>query len=513
MSRASFPSLSLRFGRMADVRLSRLTVAMTCCALLAACAVGPDYQRPEIDVGEGYRQAQGQASVPSSSGMQGNDAQAQSPNDAVQTDGWTSAKPRDTVERGAWWQIYGDTTLNGLMDQLNASNQTIVQAEANYRQAQALVRGARASFFPTVGTSAGATRSGSGSGSTSSTGNDYDLSASVSWEVDIWGRVRRQVEASRAEAQASFADLANTRLSTQSSLAQNYFQLRVLDEQKRLLESTVAAYERSLKLTQNLYDAGVVGKSDVTVALAQLEGTRAQLVDLEWQRGQYEHAIAVLIGLAPSRFTLPEQPFAQVIPQIPVGLPSQLLERRPDVASAERLTAAANAQIGVAQSAWFPDLTLSANGGFRSGEFAQWLTAPARFWSLGPALALTLFDGGARQAQLEQARAAYDAQAAAYRQTVLSALQEVEDYLIQLRVMGQEQVVQHRALEAARESLRLARNQYRAGTIDYLDVATLETGALNSERTALTLMANRLTASVQLIAALGGGWEGGVAEE
>lgn len=498
---------------MADVRLPRLTAAMTSCALLAACAVGPDYQRPEIDVGEGYRQAEGQASVPSSPAMQGNDAQAQPPKDSVQTDGWTLAKPQDAAERGAWWRIYGDTTLDGLMDQLNASNQTIVQAEANYRQAQALVRGARASFFPNVGTGAGATRSGSGSGSTSSTGNEYDLNASVSWEVDIWGRVRRQVEASRAEAQASFADLANTRLSTQSSLAQNYFQLRVLDEQKRLLESTVAAYERSLKLTQNLYDAGVVGKSDVTVALAQLEGTRAQLVDLEWQRGQYEHAIAVLIGLAPSRFTLAAQPFAQVIPQIPVGLPSQLLERRPDVASAERLTAAANAQIGVAQSAWFPDLTLSASGGFRSGEFAQWLTAPARFWSLGPALALTLFDGGARQAQLEQARAAYDAQAAAYRQTVLSALQEVENYLIQLRVMGQEQVVQHRALEAARESLQLARNQYQAGTIDYLDVATLEAGALNSERTALTLMANRLTASVQLIAALGGGWEGVGAEE
>ncbi|WP_415821874.1 efflux transporter outer membrane subunit, partial [Bordetella tumbae] len=491
---------------MADVRLPRLTAAMTCCALLAACAVGPDYQRPEIDVGEGYRQAESQVSVPSSPAMQGKDAQAQPPNDAVQTDGWTPAKPQDAAERGAWWRIYGDATLDGLMDQLNASNQTIVQAEANYRQAQALVRGARASFFPNVGTGAGATRSGSGSGSTSSTGNEYDLNASVSWEVDIWGRVRRQVEASRAEAQASFADLANTRLSTQSSLAQNYFQLRVLDEQKRLLESTVAAYERSLKLTQNLYNAGVVGKSDVTVALAQLEGTRAQLVDLEWQRGQYEHAIAVLIGLAPSRFTLAAQPFAQVIPQIPVGLPSQLLERRPDVASAERLTAAANAQIGVAQSAWFPDLTLSASGGFRSGEFAQWLTAPARFWSLGPALALTLFDGGARQAQLEQARAAYDAQAAAYRQTVLSALQEVENYLIQLRVMGQEQVVQHRALEAARESLQLARNQYQAGTIDYLDVATLEAGALNSERTALTLMANRLTASVQLIAALGGGW-------
>src|SRR5690606_33309044 len=252
--------------------------------------------------------------------------------------------------------------------------------------------------------------------------------------------------ASRAEAEASLADLAGTRLSAQAALTQNYFQLRVLDEQKRLLETTVATYERSLQLTQNRYQAGVAGKSDVSVALAQLEGARAQLVDLEWQRGQFEHAIAVLVGLAPSRFTLPPEPFGQQLPQIPVGMPSQLLERRPDVAAAERRAAAANAQIGVATAAWFPDLVLSADGGFRSGQFAQWLTAPARYWSLGPALALTLFDGGARQAQIDQARAAYDAQAAAYRQTVLGALQEVEDYLIQLRVLEQEQVVQQRAL-------------------------------------------------------------------
>jgi len=466
-------------------RAPRWLAAALLGALLSACAVGPDYQRPEIDVGQAYKEGQGQ--VP----------------------GWKPAQPRDAAERGAWWQAYGDGVLDGLMSQLNVANQTIAQAEANYRQAQALVRGARAGFFPTVGASAGVTRSGGGSSATAAgVGNQYNLSGSVSWEADLWGRVRREVEASRAEAQASLADLGAARLSAQASLAQNYFQLRVLDEQKRLLESTVAAYERSLQLTENRYQAGVAGKSDVAVALAQLEGARAQRVDLEWQRGQFEHAIAVLVGQAPSRFALAPQPFEQPLPQIPVGLPSQLLERRPDVASAERRTAAANAQIGVAQSAWFPDLVLSADGGFRSGEFAQWLTAPARFWSLGPALALTLFDGGARRAQLEQARAAYDAQAALYRQTVLGALREVEDYLIQLRVLEQEQVVQRRALEAARESLRLARNQYQAGLIGYLDVAVLETTALNSERNALSLMGSRLTASVQLIAALGGGWEG-----
>lgn len=497
MNRALF-TLSYPFSSLFCVRTLRGAAITLSCAALSACAVGPDYQRPYMDVGDGYRQNQDSGPV-----------QAQSLSaDTTQSEAWTRAQPSDTEQRGQWWQVYGDTVLDGLMTQLNASNQTIMQAEANYRQAQALVQGSRAAFSPTVGTNAGATRSGAGSNSSSGTGNQYDLSAGVSWEVDVWGRVRREVEASSADAQASFADLASTRLSAQAALAQNYFQLRVLDEQKRLLESTVVAYERSLTLTQNLYEAGVVGKSDVTIALTQLEGTRAQLIDLEWQRGQFEHAIAVLIGLVPSRFTLPSQPFAQTIPQIPVGLPSQLLERRPDVAAAERRTAAANAQIGVAEAAWFPDLTLSADGGFRSGQFAQWLTAPARFWSLGPALALTLFDGGARKAQLEQARAAHDAQAAAYRQTVLSALQEVEDYLIQLRVLGQEQVVQRRALEAARESLRLVRNQYQAGTIDYLDVAALETSALNSERTALTLMANRLTASVLLIAALGGGWDG-----
>ena len=471
-------------------RLPRWLAAVLCGVLLSACAVGPDYQRPEIDVGTGYKEGQGQ--VP----------------------GWKPAQPRDAAERGAWWQAYGDATLGSLMTQLDTANQTIAQAEANYRQAQALVQGARAGFFPTVGANAGVTRGGAGNGSTASgVSNQYNLSGTVSWELDLWGRVRRDVESSRAEAQASFADLANARLSAQAALAQNYFQLRVLDEQKRLLESTVAAYERSLRLTQNRYDAGVAGKSDVVLALAQLESTRAQLIDLEWQRGQFEHAIAVLVGLAPSRFALAPQPFEQAVPQIPVGVPSQLLERRPDVASAERRAASANAQIGVAQSAWFPDLVLSADGGFRSGEFAQWLTAPARFWSLGPALAMTLFDGGTRQAQLDQARAAYDAQAALYRQTVLGALQEVEDYLIQLQVLEREQVVQRRALEAARESLRLARNQYEAGLIGYLDVAVLETTALNSERNALTLMGNRLAASVQLIAALGGGWQGIAGDE
>jgi len=459
------------------------------CALLGACAVGPDYQRPALDVGAAYKEGQGEV------------------------EGWKPARPRDEADRGAWWRVYDDAVLDGLVERLNASNQTVAQAEANYRQALGLVRGARAGFFPTVGAGAGLTRSGSGSGSSSSSSgsnvsNQYSLTGSVSWEVDLWGRVRRSVESSEASAAASLADLGATRLSAQAALVQSYLQLRVLDEQKRLLDATVAAYEKSLQLTQNRYAVGVAGQADVAVARTQVESTRAQSIDLDWQRGQLEHAIAVLMGQAPSQFSLPPAVFALRLPQIPVGLPSELLERRPDVAAAERRAAAANAQIGVAQAAWFPTLMLSADGGFRNGQFADLLTAPARFWSLGPALAMTIFDGGAREAQVEQARASYDAQAAAYRQAALTGLREVEDYLIQLRVMENEQVVQRRALEAARESLRLIQNQYRAGLVDYLSVAVVDATALSSERNALSLLGNRLTASVNLIVALGGGWDG-----
>ncbi|CAB3704618.1 efflux transporter outer membrane subunit [Achromobacter pestifer] len=472
--------------------LPRSAITLVLCALLGACAVGPDYQRPELDVGASYKEGQDQV------------------------DGWKPAQPRDDVDRGEWWRVYDDATLNGLIDRLNTSNQTIAQAEANYRQALGLVRAARAGFYPTVGAGAGVTRSGSGNGQSGSSSlsngsnvsNQYSVTGSISWELDVWGRVRRSTESSEASAAASLADLAATRLSAQAALAQTYLQLRVLDEQKRLLDATVAAYEKSLQLTQNRYEVGVAGQADVAVARTQVESTRAQSIDLDWQRGQYEHAIAVLMGQAPSGFSLPPAVFALQLPQIPVGLPSELLERRPDVAAAERRAAAANAQIGVAQAAWFPSLTLSADGGFRNGQFADLLTAPARFWSLGPALAMTIFDGGARAAQVEQARASYDAQAAAYRQAALVGLREVEDYLIQLRVMENEQVVQRRALESARESLRLIQNQYKAGLVDYLSVAVVDATALSSERNALSLLGTRLVASVNLIVALGGGWEG-----
>ncbi len=484
------------FGRTAVKRLAIAGMAL----MLGACAVGPDYQRPPVDTGAAYKEALSAAPADH--------------DDAVKQ-GWVPAQPGDAALRGDWWRVYNDPVLSGLMESLQEENLNIVQAEAQYRQAQALLQSSRSGFFPTLGASASSTRSGSGSngsgasfsGGGDSTGNQYTLSGNVSWEPDLWGKVRRSVESSSAGLQASAADVAVTRLSMQSTLAQTYFRLRIMDAEKRLLQQTVAAYERSLATTQNRYDAGVAAQADVEVSRTQLENGRTQLLALDWQRAQLEHAIAVLLGKAPSAFALEPATTLASIPAIPVGLPSQLLQRRPDVAAAERRTAEANARIGVAQAAWFPDLTLSAQAGYRSGQWAQWLTAPASFWSLGPALALTIFDGGAREAQVKEARAGYDAQVAAYRQTVLTALREVEDYLVQLHVLGQEQTTQGRALAAARESLRLTQNQYEAGLIDYLSVVQVETTALSTERAALSLASDRLVASVQLIAALGGGWD------
>ena len=450
---------------------------------LSACALGPDYQRPELDIPEQYRQVQG----------------------------WKPAAPADALERGAWWSRYDDWELDALVERLNVSNQNLAAAEAQYRQARALVRGARAAFYPTVSAGVEAGRSSSGSGSqgvTSSSRQDsYDANLGLNWQLDLWGRLRRTLESERANAQASQADLAAARLSLQAELVQNYLQLRVLDEQRRLLDATLEGYQRSLTLTENQYRAGIAPKSDVSQALTQLKSTQAQAVDLEWQRAQLEHAIAVLIGLPPAKFSISVRQGVPQLPDVPPALPSQLLERRPDVASAERSVIAANAGIGVARTAWFPDLSLSALGGYRGSSFADWISLPNRYWSLGPALALELFDGGARRAELERAEAAYDQTVAQYRQTVLDAFREVEDALVELSVLEREQQLQQEAVAAARESLRLIGNQYRAGTVDFNSVVIVQAAALNNERSALTLLGNRLRASVQLIAALGGGWE------
>jgi NodT family efflux transporter outer membrane factor (OMF) lipoprotein len=460
---------------------------------LGGCALGPDYQRPALATPAQFKQAEG----------------------------WSAALPADERARGPWWQLYGDAELNALVGRLNVSNQNLAASEAQYRQARALVRGARASFYPSLSGSAGVTRAGQGGGDSTlrtsdgfsvggsnaaSISKSYDVGLNAAWELDIWGKLRRSLESSRADYQASAADLAALKLSLQAELAQSYLQLRVLDDQRRLLDATVQAYARSLRLTENQYNAGIVPKSDVTQALTQLRSTEAQAIDLSWQRAQLEHAIAVLVGVPPSELSIAARESLPGLPSIPLALPSQLLERRPDIAAAERRVMAANARIGVAEAAWYPDLSISASGGYRGSSFADWISLPNRFWSLGPNLALSLFDGGARRAELQRSEALYDQTVAQYRQSVLDGFREVEDYLVQLRVLEAESLIQDQALAAARESLRLVQNQYRAGILDYNAVVNVQATALANERTSLNLLGSRLTASVQLIAALGGGW-------
>lgn len=457
---------------------------------LSACSVGPDYERPSIEVGASFKQLE-------------------------QNPGWVPAKPGVAGFNDSWWTIFKDPVLDGLMQTLNAQNLSIEQAQAQYDRALTQVKTADASLYPTVGLNADVTRADApivlpGSpvvAGASGPYTEYSTALGLSWEVDLWGGIRRGVEGAQASAQASAADLAAAKLSAQAALASTYFQVRVLDVQADLLDSTVKAYERSLRMTKNLQVAGLSDKGDVAVAQTQLETAKAQRLDIEWRRAQLQNAIAVLLGTAPSMFDLSAKVDRSVRPpQIPVGLPSTLLQRRPDIAAAERRTAAANAQIGVATAAWFPDLTISGSAGYQSRQFAQWFAAPAQFWALGPALALSIFDGGRRQAAIEQAEAGFRAQAANYRLTVLRALQEVEDSLVQLRVLTQSQTVQAAAVAAARESLRIRRDQYEKGLVDYLSVAVLETTLLTNQRNEIAVMGDRLAASVKLVSALGGGW-------
>lgn len=480
------PALSSQPWALA--RGSRLLALVLSTLLLNGCAIGPDYQRPDTTTPVAFKEAAG----------------------------WRQANPSDALARGAWWELYGDAQLNDLVQTLNRSNQTVAQAEAQFRQAQALVRSARGAFFPSADLSVGKTRSSQGTGSSnssltsSSSGIRDTLNAQVgvSWEADVWGKLRRGLEANEASAEASLADLAAMRLSQQSELVQNYLQLRVIDQQKRLLQDTVVAYERSLKMSENQYRAGISGKDAVAQAQTQLRNTQANLIDLIWQRAQFENAIAVLTGQPPAGFALAETQAVPALPQIPVSLPSQLLERRPDIASAERSIIAANANIGVAKAAYYPDLSLSLSGGYSSSTYEDWISVPNRFWSVGPKIALPLFDGGQRSAEVDRNEALYDQTVAKYRQTVLDGFREVENYLVQLKVLEDEAVVQQQALDSARESLRLTSNQYKAGLIAYLDVVVVQATALSAERTVLNLQQSRLIASVNLITALGGGWDG-----
>ena len=480
-----------------------LALAAALLVLGSACTVGPDYVRPSMISPDAYKEL----------------------------DGWKIAHPRDGLARGPWWEIFADPQLNALEARVSISNQNLAVSEAQYREARALVREARAAYFPTVTLGLGYTRSrqsttfvsgatgGSSSGtsasSSTSTGtssasggaqSDFQLGLDFSWELDVWGRIRREVESNRAAAQASAGDLEAARLSFQAELAQDYFQLRTLDAQKQLLDETVSAFERFLRLTQDRFGSGVASQADVVQAETQLKTTQAQAIDVGVQRAQLEHAIAILMGQAPSTFTLPPTPLAATPPAIPVGVPSELLERRPDIAAAERRVAAANAQIGVAVAAFYPTITLNASSGFESSSLAQWFTAASHFWSVGPGISQTVFDGGLRHAQTDAARAAYDATVATYRQTVLSSFQAVEDNLAALRILEQENGVQDDAVKAAQKSVNLTTDQYKAGTVSYLNVITVQTIALTDEVTAIQIRGRRMAAAVLLVQALGGGW-------
>ncbi len=442
------------------------------------CSVGPDYKRPDAPVPSSYKELKG----------------------------WREALPRDQEIGIKWWEVFGDPILNSLAEQVNVSNQSIALAESQYRQAQALVQASRANYFPTLGAGAAYTRSRP-AGEAYGTVNQHQVSLNAAWELDLWGRVRRQVESSAASAEASFADLQAMRLSMQTELALNYFQLQTLDAQKKNFDEAVAAYSKALELTQNRYNAGVVAKADVAAAQTQLKSTQAQAIDIGVQRAQLEHAIAILIGKPPADFNLPMVTFAWPQIKIPVAIPSDLLERRPDIASAERKMAAANARIGVAKAAYYPTLSLSGSLGYASAELASLFTAPSFFWALGPmALATTIFDGGARIAQTEKAMAEYDGTVAFYRQTVLTGFQSVEDNLAALRILDEEAQMQEQAVNSANESVTLTTNQYRAGIVSYLNVVTTQTIALTNKRAAISIRGQRLNAAVLLVKALGGGW-------
>ncbi len=444
---------------------------------LAGCAVGPDYQRPTVVTPSAYKELEP----------------------------WKPAQPQDQVQRGNWWEIYGDPTLNNLVSQVAVSNQNVMAVAAQYRQAMALLDAAKAGFWPTGSAGVSSTRSHSGAGS-----NGINMSDNVSliagWEMDVWGGIRRLVEANRASAEASAEDLRAVVLSLQATLAESYMLLRIADAQSALLQRAVTAYQTSLQITQNLYAAGTVSNLDVELANTQLYSTQAQMIDLGEQRALLEHAIALLIGKAPAEFSLAPNNSVPELPSMPVSVPSVLLERRPDIAAAERRVAAANAQIGVAEAAFFPTLMLNASGGYQGNNFANLLSLPNQVWSLGPSLAGTLFDGGLLSAQKAQVVAAYDSSVALYRETVLVGFQQVEDNLATLRVLKQEIAMQQAAAKSAKAALEITNNEYEAGTVSYLNVMVAQVTSLNADNSNLTLAGRDLVASVGLITALGGSW-------
>jgi NodT family efflux transporter outer membrane factor (OMF) lipoprotein len=460
---------------------------------MGGCTVGPKYHVPPTPAPPAYKEM--------------------TPADLQQTEGWKQAQPQDSVLHGKWWEIFGDPQLNALEEQVNISNQNIAASFANFLQARALVHQARSQYFPTVTTNPSITTNRTFSASSSSSSSvsaveyaEYSLPFDASWTPDLFGRIRNTVRSNVASAQASAADVENTRLTAQAEVAVDYYELRTQDSLKQLLDSTVVAYRESLKLTQALYETGIDNDEAVAQAETQLETTEAQDTNLGILRAQYEHAIALLVGQPASTFSVPIEPLKANPPAIPFGVPSQLLERRPDIAANERLMAQANAQIGIAKVAYFPTVTLSGTAGFESVSIANWLTWPARFWAAGPALAETLFDAGLRRATVQQYQAAFDQTVANYRQSLLTAFQQVEDNLAALRILSQEIQQQDAAVKSAQRNLAVATDRFKLGLDPYLNVITAQTALLSNQQTAVNLRMQQMTSSVQLIEALGGGW-------
>jgi NodT family efflux transporter outer membrane factor (OMF) lipoprotein len=463
--------------------------------LLSGCMVGPKYVKPSAPLAPSFKET----------------------TNWKEGDGWKIAEPNDALLRGKWWELYGDAKLNKLEEQVDPSNQTLKIAEANFRQARTAIRLNRAAETPTIGTSPSissirgsanqpyfpASLANNGSG-------ELTLPFDLSYEIDLWGRVRRSVTAAREEAQASATDLETARLSLHAELAVDYFEVRSADAQEQLLNDTVEAYSKALELTEDRFEGGAAPKSDVAQAETQLDTTRVLATEIRVQRAQYEHALAILIGQPPAAFSLSSIPLnvaPPALPSVPVALPAQLLERRPDIAAAERRMAAANEQIGIAQAAYYPTLDLAAAAGLEGSSLLNWFNWPSRFWAIGPSMSETLFDGGRRRATTESAKAGYDASIANYRQTVLTSFQQVEDNLVVLHELSAESVQQHEATASAEESLRLFQNRYAGGVDTYLQVVTSQTTALANERNDIDILRRRLDSSVLLVKALGGGWD------
>jgi NodT family efflux transporter outer membrane factor (OMF) lipoprotein len=467
---------------------------------LTGCSIGPEYARPPVQSAPAYKELP--QPVDSASNL------------------WQIAQPNDATSRGKWWKAFNDPQLDELEEKASASNQQIAAAADNFLAARALVRQARSQYFPTLTTNPSVIRerpsvaqfSGLQTGGSSSSGiavqtfTDYSRPFDASWEPDFWGRIHNSVKVSTYAAQASAADLENVRLGVQAELAVDYYELRAQDSMKELFDATVNAYQQSLELTQSQYNAGLTSDEAVAQAEAQLKAAQAQDTNLGILRAQYEHAIAVLIGQSPSTFSLPVNDREPDLPAVPVGIPSELLERRPDIASAERAVAQANAEIGVAKAAYYPQILLNAAGGFGNSSASSWLIWPSRFWSVGPSLAEAIFDAGLRKATVQQYRAAYDQTVANYRQTVLTAFQQVEDNLASLRILQQDIDQQNAATEAAARALQEATVRYKAGLDPYLNVIAAQTALLNAQQMAVTFRMERNVAEVQLIKALGGGW-------